>query len=153
MADVAMPLALNKDFVLGGLLMALGAGAAFIAGGYPQGTLRFMGPGFVPNWLGRIIVLLGLLIVLRGIIAARHSGWGEVPWRALVLVPGATVLFGLMVPRLGLLFSCAIAALATCYAMRGVVLKQALVTSAVIAAVFTLLFAILLKVPLPVWPS
>lgn len=148
-----MTRAINKDFVLGALLMALGAGAALIASGYPQGTLRFMGPGFVPNWLGRIIVLLGIAIVLRGMISARHADWSAVPWRGLLLVPGATVLFGLMVPRLGLLIACATAALATCCAMRGTLLRQALVIAAALAAGFTLLFAILLKVPLPVWPS
>lgn len=144
---------INKDYVLGALLMALGGGAAFIAGGYPQGTLRFMGPGFVPSWLGRIIVLLGIAIMFRGILSAKHVDWSALPWRALVLVPGATVLFGVMVPRLGLLTACAIAALATCLAVRGLLLRQALVISATLAAGFTLLFAVLLKVPLPMWPS
>ncbi len=145
--------AINKDYVLGFILIALGVGAAYIASGYPQGTLRFMGPGFVPNWLGRFIALLGVAILIRGLFHSERQTWDNVPWRALVLVPLATILFGIMVPRLGLLISCGVSALAVCAAVRGQRLPQALVVSLSMAGGFTLLFAILLKVPLPILPS
>ena len=143
----------SRDLALGGLLIGIGLLASVIAGGYGHGTLRFMGPGFAPTWLGRGLAVLGALILIRGLRAAAPAPWGTVPWRALVLIPSAVLVFGLVVPRGGLLLACLAAALTAALAVPGLRLGAAVLVSAALAAGFTLLFAVLLRVPLPLWPE
>ena len=147
--------AFAPDLALGGLLVAIGAAAAWIASGYPQGTLRFMGPGYAPLWLGLIILCLGLAIMARGVRAAgeRSPDPSPVPWRALLLVAVAPLVFGLVVPKGGLVLASLATALTVSAAIPGMNLRKALTTAAALAGGFTLIFAVLLKVPLSVWPS
>jgi hypothetical protein len=99
---------MNTDLAAGLLFTALGT--AFCAQsvlGLPLGTAFRMGPGFFPAFVGGLLVLLGLIIALKGWHVARSAApsddWGRVPWRAILLIPGALVLFGLAMRPLGLL--------------------------------------------------
>src|SRR5215467_13881259 len=52
----------SKDFWSGVMLIAIGAGAVFIARDYPFGTALHMGAGFFPVVLGFVLVLFGLIL-------------------------------------------------------------------------------------------
>lgn len=55
----------------------------------PQGTLRRMGPGFMPLLLASLLAVCGLVILAQAFLAARSAAdFGERPVAA--LAPGAT---------------------------------------------------------------
>lgn len=91
----------NKDFWGGVMLIGIGAGAVIIAKDYHFGSVLRMGPGFFPTILGVILVLFGVAIMAKGLIKGDkiQSNWSE---RALILLPLALVLFGILIERLGL---------------------------------------------------
>lgn len=66
-----------------------------------MGTLDQMGPGFFPLTLCIILVVLGTVILLQA--QPREEGQLPVNWRAVLMIGGAPVAFGLSVLSLGLL--------------------------------------------------
>lgn len=95
----------NPRDVLGGMLMAAVGGAfLWVAGDLDPGSALRMGAGYFPRILGTIMVALGLVIAL---LAMREPAgeWvsGQTPWRGVVLVLGALLLFGVAVRGGGLL--------------------------------------------------
>lgn len=91
----------SKDFLAGLLFLAIGAGAIVVAREYPFGTAMRMGSGYFPTVLGAILVLFGLFLMVRG-VRSRDPGpltWG---WKPLACIAASMVLFGFVLPRLGL---------------------------------------------------
>jgi hypothetical protein len=95
-----MGLLASKDFWGGLMLVAVGVAAALIARGYPFGTALRMGPGYFPTVLGGILALFGLYLVAKSL---RHREPIEGGWslRALVILPLALILFGILMDRAG----------------------------------------------------
>ena len=90
----------NKDFWAGLSLIVIGAVALFIASGYPMGTALRMGAGYFPVVLSGLLVLFGIAIMLRA-VASTESIKGAWSLRALVALPAALALFGVLVDRAG----------------------------------------------------
>ena len=96
-----MKLPQSKDFWSGLMLIAIGAVAVFMARDYPFGTALRMGAGFFPVVLGVILVLFGLYFTARGLRASAPAIEGNWSLRALVVLPLAFVLFGVLMERAG----------------------------------------------------
>ena len=92
---------LHRDIVAGLLFVGIGACALLAARGYPVGTAMRMGPGYFPVVLGWLLIALGALVGLR---AARRRDWHAVQWswQPLAWITFSIVLFGFLMPRLGL---------------------------------------------------
>jgi hypothetical protein len=90
----------SKDFWSGLMLIAIGAVAVVIARDYPFGNALRMGAGFFPVVLGVILILFGLYFAARGLRSAVkiEGGWSP---RALIVLPLAFVLFGLLMEYAG----------------------------------------------------
>lgn len=90
----------NKDLWAGSMLIAIGAGAMFIARNYPFGSALRMGPGYFPLVLGGLLVVFGLYLLGSGL---RSSEQIESAWslRALVILPLSLLLFGVLMERAG----------------------------------------------------
>jgi hypothetical protein len=95
-----MQLVNNKDFWAGLLLIAIGAAAVFIARDYTFGTALRMGPGFFPIMLGLILILFGLAILASGLHRGETIAGSWSP-RALIILPLALVLFGVLMEHGG----------------------------------------------------
>lgn len=139
-----------RDILAGLIFLACGLAFGIAAARYPIGTALRMGPGYFPLVLSGLLGLLGLGIVARGVLAAEAEGTlGLVPWRGLVLILGALVLFGAMVKGLGL----APALFATAFASALASRHNGPVSVAVLAAALTLfcvlIFSFGLGVPVP----
>jgi len=95
-----MELSKNKDFWAGMMLIAIGAAAMFIAREYRFGSALRMGPGFFPVILGGILIAFGVCIMAVGLRSGVRIQ-GRVSPRALVLLPLALILFGVLMERVG----------------------------------------------------
>ncbi len=92
----------NRDFWAGIMLIATGAASVIVARDYAFGTSLRMGPGYFPSVLGGGLVLFGLYLVVMGLKRNEKmeggSGWSL---RALIVLPLALVLFGVLMERAG----------------------------------------------------
>jgi putative tricarboxylic transport membrane protein len=90
----------SKDFWSGIMLIAIGAGALIIGRDYPFGTALRMGAGFFPLVLGAALVVFGVFFAIRG-LRSHDRIEGNWSLRALVILPLAFILFGLLMQYAG----------------------------------------------------
>lgn len=106
-----------RDAAAGAVFVAAGGWFALNALDLEIGSALHMGPGYFPLILAGILVLLGIVIVVR----ALRDGPGEigrVPWRGLLFILPAPILFGLTVRGLGMVLALAIVVLLVSFASR-----------------------------------
>jgi uncharacterized membrane protein len=90
----------NKDVWAGLLLVAIGAAAMFLARNYGFGTALRMGPGFFPIILGALLIVFGLYMLGSGLRQPEKIA-GSWSLRALIILPLALVLFGVLMEHGG----------------------------------------------------
>ena len=95
-----LTLANNKDVWAGLMLIAIGAGAIFVARNYPFGTALRMGPGFFPVVLGGLLIVFGRAVLAIG-LRKGESMTGSWSLRALIILPLSLILFGLLMEYAG----------------------------------------------------
>jgi hypothetical protein len=91
-----------RDAAAGAIFLIIGAAFALATSYLEIGSAFRMGPGYFPLLLSIILMLLGAIIIASSFAAASEPS-GPVPWRGLVLVLAAPVVFGLTVRKLGLI--------------------------------------------------
>ena len=92
-----------RDILSGLIFVGIGLAFGIAAAGYPLGTAFRMGPGYFPLVLASVMVVLGLAIVGKGILATMPDDPpAPIPWRGLVLLLGAILFFGATIRGLGL---------------------------------------------------
>ena len=141
-----------KDFWAGVMFIAFAAVALYMSRNYSLGTTIRMGPGYFPMLLGGFLALIGAILVVRSLVIAGDP-IGHVRVLPLVVVAVAVVLFGVLLPRLGLALTLplviAVSALASVESRRWEVLLLALVLTVFSA----LVFVYGLRLPIPLWPA
>src|SRR5262245_4178688 len=138
----------NRDFLAGLVFVLIGALAAAVARDYPIGTAMRMGSGYFPTVLGGILILLGAWVMARGLRSGEKVK-GEWGWKPLAFVALAFVLFGLLMPRLGLVPALAAAILASALGGREFRIKEALILALVMSAFSVIVLLYVLKMPYP----
>ena len=93
-----------RDFWAGAIYLTLAIAAIWIGQSYQLGTSERMGPGYFPTALGSILALFGVVSLGRSFVR-QGEAISAIAWRPLALVLGSTVLFGLLLPRAGLLIA------------------------------------------------
>lgn len=93
-----------KDFWTGVVYVAFGGAAFWIAREYGLGTASRMGPGYFPMVLSSLLMLFGVIAIVRSLIVPGEA-IGKWAIKAGVLILGATVLFGFLLPRAGLVIA------------------------------------------------
>ena len=139
----------RKDLLAGAVFAGFGLAFAITSTTYDIGTPLRMGPGFFPLVLGGILVVLGVSIAVKGLVAGEGGDVGPVPWRALVLLLAAIVFFGFTVRDLGLVPALCVTVLLAALAGRGVRIVPAVVIAASLTALSVLIFVVLLQLRLP----
>lgn len=96
-----------EDFWSGIMFITVGVLAIFISRDYPMGSAMRMGPGYFPTAVGICMIVLGSIISL---ISTRTtgSGIGNWPWRAMLFMSVAFVIFAWGLERLGFIPSLAL---------------------------------------------
>lgn len=142
----------TKDLLSGLLFLAIGVAAIVVARDYPFGTAMRMGSGYFPTVLGGILVLFGVFLMVRGARSREQAAitWG---WWPLACIVVSMVLFGFLLPRVGLVP--ALVALFFVSAMGGREFRwsEMLVLSAVMTVFALVVFVYVLKLPFQLFPG
>ncbi len=140
----------SKDFWSGIMLIAIGAAALVIGRDYPFGTALRMGAGFFPLVLGALLVLFGVFFAARG---WRSNDRIEGNWspRALVILPLAFVLFGLLMQHAGFVPALFVLVVAAAAAGTEFKLVEVLLLAAGLTVLCVALFIWALGLPYPLF--
>ncbi len=93
-----------KDFGTGIMYVVFGGAAVYIAQDYGMGQASRMGPGYFPMSLGFILLVFGAVALIRSFLSDGEP-IGAFAWKAIFLVCGSTVLFGLLLRPAGLIIA------------------------------------------------
>src|SRR5262245_52508872 len=93
-----------KDFWTGVIYVLFGGAAFWIARDYGFGTASRMGPGYFPTVLGALLMLIGAISLVRSFIVPGEP-LGKFAIKAGALVLLATILFGFLINRAGLIIA------------------------------------------------
>jgi membrane-bound ClpP family serine protease len=97
-----MKVRLSADLLTGLLFVALGGFTIVYGSRYAPGTAARMGPGYFPMLVSAGLTLVGIVLVVRSLLATGEV-LGAIGWRPLVLLLAGVLAFGLLIDRLGLL--------------------------------------------------
>lgn len=140
------------ELLAGVTFIAIGAFALFIGRLYPMGTALDMGPGYIPRIVAFGLIGMGLIGVVRGIVA-RDWRWPSLPLRPMLWVGAAILSFALLIGRAGLFISVIVAVLLSAFAAYEIRWREAPIVALVLAVFCTALFGYALRLPLPLWPQ
>jgi hypothetical protein len=145
------PLTINrKDLATGAIFIAFGAVYGSIAlRTLPIGGALEMGPGYFPIILSGLMIAIGAAVAVRSFFLAAQSPFGKVPWRSVVMLSLSTLFFATFLRKLGMLPCVFFTSLIACGASSQIEPKKALLGSACIAVLCTLVFIYGIKLPLP----
>lgn len=153
--DSLLSRAFASEWIPPGLFfIALGVGALWLSRDYPLGDLNRMGPGYFPRMLSVGMIILGLLIVLKGLPDLASSKDEPVRFdRSMWLIPLAMLLFGLLVERIGLVAALVVALGVAGAAHRDARFLQVAISVVALIVLLVLIFVVVLRQPLRLWPE
>jgi hypothetical protein len=93
-----------QDFGAGLIYVAFGVAAIWIGRNYSFGTAGRMGPGYFPTALAALLIVLGLASLVRSFLV-EGGAIGGLAWKPMALVLVATLLFGFLINRAGLIIA------------------------------------------------
>ena len=138
----------RKDLLAGAVFIGFGLAFGVTASTYEVGSALRMGPGYFPLVLGGLLVLLGVLIAAKSVVAGESDDFTPVPWRAAVLLVAALLFFGLTVRQLGLAPSLFVTVFLSAMADRKAQVVSAVLVAASLTALSTVIFVYVLQLRL-----
>ena len=141
-----------KDLWTGIIYIAVGLAAIIIARDYGMGTPRKMGPAFFPAILSIILIVIGIISLVRSFLRP-GTPVGRFTFKGLLLVTGATLLFGLIVRGAGLIDRDARPGHRQRYASGKFSWRTSIALAIVLTAFCILIFLKGLGIPLPILGS
>jgi hypothetical protein len=152
---VGLKIKSEKDFWSGLMFIAIGVGFAWGASNYSFGSAARPGPAYFPFGLGVILAVLGLFVLFKGLTLEvrggdKIGGWPFKPW---LIILGAVVIFGLALPRLGMIITLPLLIAISSFASGEFHWKEVLINVVVLTLGCWLVFIKGLGLTIPVWPS
>jgi hypothetical protein len=138
-----------RDLVSGLIFVAFGLAFAGIALTYDLGSALRMGPGYFPFLLGSLLVLLGMAITIGGLARSEDAPSGALPWRGLLFLTAAVLVFGFSVRRFGLAPALFLSVLLAAFSSERTTVLAALAMAAGLTAICVLIFVEGLGMPVP----
>lgn len=145
----------QRDFWSGLMFIVVGVAFAWGATAYSFGQSARPGPGYFPFGLGIILAILGALVLFKALTIETEGGEpiGAVAGKPLFIILGAVVLFGLLLPRLGLVITLPILVVVSSMAGDEFHWGEALANAAILTAGSWLIFVYGLGLTIPLWPT
>jgi hypothetical protein len=143
---------LSKDFLSGLLFAGFGIWGLALGWNFPIGTASRMGPGYFPQLLSWGVIAIGVILMVRALLASQPGPIARMGWRALVLVITAIVLFGVLAERIGMVLSIPLLigiGGAACMDSRW---REVAISTVLLTAFAVAVFKYGLGLPMPVWP-
>ncbi len=144
----------QRDFWSGLLFLLVGLAFAWGATEYNFGSSAKPGPGYFPFGLGILLALLGGLVLFKAVTIESPGSdpIGAIAWRPLLVIVGAIAMFGLALPKLGLVLTLPLLIFVSSLAGDEFHWKDALISALVLTAGSWVIFVWGLKLTIPVWP-
>ncbi len=144
----------QKDFWSGLMFIAVGVGFAWGAMNYSFGTSARPGPGYFPFGLGVMQAVLGGVLLFKSLTIETEGGdpIGRWAWKPLIVILGAVALFGLLLPRLGMICTLPLLIILSAYAGDEFHFGEAIVNAVALTAFSWLIFIKGLGLTIPLWP-
>lgn len=142
-----------RDIIAGALLIVLGLFAGFYAtANYNLGTLRHMGPGMFPSWLGFMLAGLGFFVLVPALFRAGTLPKPDI--RQFIAVLAGTLIFALTINVLGMVPAIFLLTIASVLADDKLGVVGTLVLCVVLSVLAVLIFRVGLEIPLYpfIWP-
>ena len=140
-----------KDTAAGAVFIAVALGYMWMAwNDLPIGSALDMGPGYFPIVLSGILILFGLAIIVRGWVTQQGTEFGRVPWRAVVMLSVATLVFAAFFDDLGLLPGVFVLSFLAALSSSQNSILRATLSSAGIALFCTAVFGYGIGLPIPI---
>jgi hypothetical protein len=145
----------QKDFWSGLMFLLVGAGFAWGSLNYSFGTSARPGPGYFPFGLGILTAILGAVILFKALTVETEGGdpIGHWPLKQAAWILGAVVLFGLLLPRLGMAICLPLLIFISSLASGEFHWKEVLVNSVILTVGSWAIFIKGLGLTIPLWPT
>lgn len=145
----------RRDFASGLLFIIIGAGFAIGALNYGFGSSAHPGPAYFPFGLGVLMTAIGALVLFKALTIESDDGEpiGRIAWRPLLLVLGAVLLFGLLLPRYGLFVALPVLVVVSSLASKEFSWRVAAISAVLLTALAWTTFVKGLGLTMPLWPA
>ena len=153
----------QKDFFSGLVFIVMGAGFAWGATSYKIGDGARMGPGYFPLLLGVLLMILGAVVAFKAMVIETEDGdkIGKWMWRPVGYIVAANLAFGVLlgglpsikIPAMGMVLAIYALTLIGARAGSEFKLKEVLVLATILVIGSYVVFIMLLKLQIQVWPT
>lgn len=144
----------QKDFWSGVLFVAMGAGFAYGALNYSFGSSARPGPAYFPFGLGVLTALLGLFEIVKALLSKATDGdIGPWPLKQMGIILAGVVLFGLLLPKMGLIVALPILVFVASIPSGEFNVKEVLISCVVLTIFSWLVFVKGLGLTIPMLPA
>ena len=144
----------QRDFWSGLMFIAIGLAFAWGATNYSFGSSARPGPGYFPFGLGILMAVLGGMVLFKAMTIETEGGdpVGAFAWKPLIIIVGSMVLFGLLLPRVGMFIALPLLVITSALAGDEFHPVEALINAAIITAFSWLVFIYGLNLTIPLKP-
>lgn len=145
----------QRDFVAGLAFIVVGLAFAWGATNYSFGSSARPGPGYFPFGLGIILAIIGAVITFEALTIETEDGEpiGDIAWRPLLIILGAVGVFGLLLPRAGMVITIPVLITMASAAAGRIRWLDVAILSVVLTLGSYMAFVRGLDLVIPVWPS
>ena|SRR6187402_3615640 len=145
----------ERDFWAGMMFLVIGVAFAWGATTYSFGSSARPGPGYFPFGLGVLLALLGALELFKALTIEAEGGApvGDIAWKPLIVILFAVALFGVALPRLGLVITLPLMVLISSWASDEFSWKATVGNAIVLILMSWLIFIKGLSLIIPMWPT
>ena len=140
-----------RQAVSGVVLVAFGLAILAISWDYYLGSLRDMGPGYMPRIMAVGLVVMGMGVLVSDLRGTDQGYEEPIHWRALVFITAAVLIFVALIEPAGLIPAMFCAVAASKLANSRASLLSIVIYSAVVTFAGWLLFIVALGLPLTVF--
>ena len=144
----------QRDFWAGMMFLVVGVGFAIGATNYSMGTSARPGAGYFPMGLGVLTALLGAFILFESLTIETEDGEpiGSIAWRPLIVIFLTIMVFGTLLPRLGMILTIPILIVMTSLAGDEFQWRGVAINAVVLTFGSWVIFVWGLKLTMPLWP-
>jgi hypothetical protein len=145
----------ERDFWSGLMFLVVGIGFAWGASNYSFGTSARPGPGYFPFGLGILLAVLGAMVLFKALTIETEDGEkvGHFAWKPLIVILVAVAIFGVILPRLGLLISLPLLVAISSWASDEFSWRATVINAVLLTAMSWVIFVKGLSLTIPVLPT